>query len=443
MKHTPVLILSIIAVSLLPALAEESVDAKIEELRKTGKLHEAYNQLSKSIRENPDNEEVNMYFGHVCVALDDLERAQLAFERVILIDPDNHRARLELAEIYMKTEQYNLARKGFESVLEADPPPVVRKNIESYLARLEKAEDRFSLSGRIDAGYFYDDNVNVGPDSKIIYTAPIIFSSGATITSLSIDEDSQPTEDDGIVVSGSLYATYDCGRERGWLLATDLSYYQNQLNDHAEHETQYYQVRAGLKHASARTLLELPVSTAHITRGDDDLIDIHGVSPRLLYLSKNVEGAQWITHGNVSIRDYDTLNDRDGTYYALGETFRKYLGKARHSISLGISLFRDDTDADVYTYTGRSTTFGWKTRLPWDSTFYATFRYASSDYKAREILAPEDRADRQHLITAGLNKMFTSWWGVNVQLQRTDNTSTFNLYEFDRNLITATTYCVF
>lgn len=414
-----------------------------DQLRKQGKLEESYGLLTELLRDNPDNEQINFSYALTCIERLDFARAQLALERILLINPGNDRAQLELARLYMAMDQYNLAREGFEAVLGNNPPATVRQSINEKIAMLDRSQSSLSWSGRFDLGYISDDNINIGPNSKIINISPIIFSSGTSITSLSVNESSQPLKDDGFMASMAMSFAYDYGLKRKWLAFSDVAYYQNWLNDYPEHEYQFYQVRIGNKYVKQNVVTETPFKFAHITRGDDDLLNIYGFNPRVLYMSKAVEGVQWLTGATFDLRDYDTLNDRDSTYIAIDETARKYVGSLRNSVSLGVSVFHDYTDAGIYEYYGQATTFGWRTILPWEIELETKFRFAINVYKEKDVLAPDDREDKQYYMSAGLSKMISQQLGITVQWQNTDNNSTFDLYEFNRNVFSLSAFCVF
>ncbi|WP_108124714.1 tetratricopeptide repeat protein [Saccharospirillum mangrovi] len=90
--------------------------------------------------------------------------AIFALERVLIMQPEQHRARLDLARAYYANNNLVRARTEFERVLETNPPPQVRTNIEAFLDRItaiERARDRqFNLFAGVEGGY--DTNINGG-----------------------------------------------------------------------------------------------------------------------------------------------------------------------------------------------------------------------------------------------------------------------------------------
>lgn len=409
---------------------------------KTGDMERAYEIFADLLREYPSNEKINFAYGLACFSLKENSRARLAFERVLQINPENHRGRVELGRAYLASGQLQLAGQQFETALSYNPPESVRRNIESYLEQIRKRINRWQFSGRVDAGAFDDDNVNVGPDSEIISITPIIFGA-TTISAMTIEESSRPVEASGLFSAVALSGSYDTGEQANWVITTDVSYYQNWLDDEPDYESLYYQAAAGLRHTGARSTLSLPLKVTHITSGHDPLVNMYGISPSYLYVYGPQGDWHWLTAGTVEFRDYDELNDHDSFYLAANETVCRYFGKRGHNISMCVSLFHDHTDAAVYEYIGIASSLGGEMKLPWKSALYARVRHVRADYAERETLAPEKRSDAQNQFVAGITKMFARQWGMDVNYQATDNNSTYGLYQYDRNVATISAFCAF
>jgi hypothetical protein len=294
----------------------------------------------------------------------------------------------------------------------------------------------------VDVGGFDDDNVNVGPDSESIGIAPIIFGS-QTFDSLTVGEESRPAKAVGGFASGVLSAAYDMGDPREWAASFAGAYYQNWLDGERSHESSYYRVSSGLGYLGGRSLLDLSVSAGHIDNGHESLVNMFAFSPGFRCVGGTRADWQWTTAGTVEYRDYDSLNDRDGVYVSVGETLKRFTGARRNTVSMGIVVSHDYTDEAVYENTAVEWNVGAEFRLPWTSTLYGRMRYVDSSYAEPELLAPEKRADTQIQFTVGLNKMITRRWGVDVNQQMTDNSSTFGLYTYSRNVTTISTFCTF
>ncbi|WP_189610900.1 FecR domain-containing protein [Saccharospirillum salsuginis] len=106
----------------------------------------------------------DLYYALLLLHENRTQEAIFALERVLAYAPDQHRARLELARAYFANKNLARARTEFERVLATDPPANVRTNIESFLARIDAAEQarnqQFNLYAGLEAGW--DSNINDG-----------------------------------------------------------------------------------------------------------------------------------------------------------------------------------------------------------------------------------------------------------------------------------------
>lgn len=411
--------------------------------RDSGELHRAYGLFTNLVRQDPGNEDINFAYGLLCYSLGGFSRAKMAFERVVQINPGNDRARMELGRICLEMAQLESAQEQFEAVLAHKLPANIRQYVENQLKLISKAVKKWQVSCRVDVGAFIDDNVNVGPDSEIIDITPIIFGS-TVISSMSLGEDSLPVETEGFLSTVALSGAYDVGKKGEWNLFADGIYYQNWLNDRPSNEALYWQTAVGLGHMGVRRMLRVPLTVAHINSGHEPLMNMYGINPTLLYVCGPKGKLQWITSTGAEIRRYDELTTRDGFYVSGGETMKRIFGKAGgHSISIGGSVAHDHTDSKVYRYIALAGNIGLEMSLPWDATLYSRGSYTVTDYDEKELLAPEERSDNQIQVTVGLSKKIGGGWGIDINHQLTDNDSTFDLYQYDRNVTTISTFCAF
>lgn len=406
-----------------------------------GTLAQAHDMLKRLLRSDPAGASINFAYGLTCLSLKDYPRAGLAFERVLDIDPGNSRARLELAHTHLVAGRTALASGELREALAENPPATVRSNIEAQLARIETAKRRWRLSARLDAGYVYDDNVNVGPDSDVINIEPLTLGS-QTFTALSLAEGSRPVKDDGLFGYVGLAGEYDAGEPGAWSTVTEASWYQNWLKDASDHESMFVQGTLGMLRRGPASVLRLPLAAAHIASGRDALVNLYGAAPSLLYAPGDGR-LSWLTAATLEYRDYVDLDARDGAYILLGETLRRLLGNSGHNLQAGVALFHNFADADVYAHSGAMVKLGGDFVLPWDTVLYSRARYTWSRYRERELLASEKRSDGQLQCVIGVNKILAGKWGMNANYQYTDNNSSFGLYEYDRNVATLSTFYTF
>jgi tetratricopeptide (TPR) repeat protein len=404
-------------------------------------LDRLYVILTDQAREQAGDIRINFALGRVCAARGDYARAQLAFERVLLADPAHDRARLELADAYAAAGRASAARPAYEAVLGRKPPPAVERRIRERLARLDRPAGRWDFDARVDAGWLQDDNVNIGPSAAVIGIAPTFFGSEA-ITRLTVAENAQPVEADGPFASACASLTCDTGRPGFWTVSLDGSYYQNWLGDASDHESAFVQGGLRLQRATRRRLRRFAFTAARVKRGGEPLADVYTFRPAAVRVTAGGRAA-WISSALCEWRDYDTLDPRDGVYAALGRTYRRLLGRSGHALYAGASLFGDFTDASEFQRYGARARLGGEIRLHTRAALFAQAQYGGAWFVDREALAPEDRQDRELDITAGLTTTLHPRWGIDLRYRVHDTASTFDLYEYDRNVMTVATWVTF
>ena len=423
---------------------EPALDARYkqgENALKSGDHATAYKILTELLKKDPANQKVNFAYGMTCMAMRDYPRARLAFERILMANPGNDRARLELARAQVAGKQYEVARQNLSAVLAHELSPIVRRNVERYLREVEKYSKKHSLSGRIDVGYIDDSNVNVGPDSDIIDISPIIFGS-LSVASLALGEDSLPTEAEGRYVSAAVSASFDAGEQGGWLAFTDLMVYDNDLGDAEAFESRYFMLAAGGSRGDESGLVRLPLRFSHIDSGGESLVDMFGFAP-VYRMLKSGGRVTFTTRGVFEMRDYTELDDRDGFFISAGESVKMIAKGGKASITMGLTVSHDGTDAGIYEYNSFAWTLALDQVLPLGFITYGRISKTSSSYDEKEALALEKREDSQRQYVIGLTRRIGSRCGFDVNYQNARNTSTFGLYQYDRKVTTASVYCTF
>lgn len=398
----------------------------------------SYRILTALLRKQPGSERINSALGMTCMAMEDYSRAQMSFERALMINPGNDRVRLELARALTALRQYEAARQEFLRVLSRNPPPSVRKNVEKYLSEIQKGPARTIVSCRVDIGWLSDDNVNVGPDSDTVTISPITFGS-LTLNTLDIGDSSKPAKANGMLASVALSAVSDLGAVGGWLGAMDVAWYENWLGSENETNKQaYYLASLGMRYVGSSTTVQLPITGTQIMKGNEPLLASVGLSPSVTFAEGAGRSATWTVSGTYESRDYDTLNDRDGDFVSLGGTYRRYYGGRQRSVYMGVVLSHDYTKKQEYEYEGVAWQLGGEFLFPSSTALYWKMKRSTADYKKKETLAPETRKDTQMQYTAGVNQVLGKRMMMDANYQFTDADSTFGLYQYTRSVVTVT-----
>ena len=399
-----------------------------------GDYNHAYEIFSELIRENPENEKVNFAFGMAALSRGKLSHALFAFERVLMSNPGNQRARLELAWTYMAMEQYELARREFQQVRDSSPPEQVLRNIDRYMAHIDKVTSPWSFVGQVNAGAFHDDNANFGPASRNVETL---------IGDLEVSSNSRPQSTWGFSLSAAGQAYYELGEKRYWQLEGGLIAYQSWMDEASELEIGFYRGYLGLRRMGKTTLLDIPLKMDHLQYGHSSLINVAGMEPSLLF----APSLDWnhVTRVFLEYRDYYHETTRDGSYARINQAVKRSFGLSRHSVSLSLGAFREKANNESFANQGLEAGFSGELKLCAKNTLYASADVRTIDYDEVLLsdLQDEARSDEQWQFQAGARRAFGQKWAVDLNYRHINNDSNFGLYNYERNIIAVSSILAF
>ena len=106
--------------------------------------------------------EFDYWLGVAALETTRLDRAVIAFERVLVRDPLFDSGRLELARTYLRMGALDLAAQEFERLLTRAPNAEGRKLLQDYLAEIVRIKQRrrYALSGYVEVGGGRDTNIS-------------------------------------------------------------------------------------------------------------------------------------------------------------------------------------------------------------------------------------------------------------------------------------------
>ena len=102
------------------------------------------------------------WFGVAALESDHLDRAVIAFERVLVRNPAFDSARLELARTYLRMGALDVASQEFDRLAARNPTPEGRKVIDEYRAQVARlrSRQRLATTGYVEAGFGRDTNLS-------------------------------------------------------------------------------------------------------------------------------------------------------------------------------------------------------------------------------------------------------------------------------------------
>lgn len=144
----------------------------IRELVEQGQYERAYEHALSAEARYEGNPDFDFYYGLAALESGHFGEAVFALERVVFAQPDQLRVRLELARAHYLAGNYPAALAEFQRVLDEEPPPSVRANIERFLSNIEVAQRsrRREIGGWLDARLGADSNINSATEAETIAT---------------------------------------------------------------------------------------------------------------------------------------------------------------------------------------------------------------------------------------------------------------------------------
>lgn len=157
-------------------------------------------------------------------------------------------------------------------------------------------------------------------------------------------------------------------------------------------------------------------------------------------------------------RSPTTLNllqeKRDGQNHLVGATHVKLFAGGRHFVRVGYQAEYEDTQGSDYRYVGNKASFGFQVTGPWEVRFQAGYDFQFRAYPRTNRLAAalnqlkaegsdvegapfrKLRRDSDHVFTASLSRDFPHGFNAALEFFKERNSSTFSLFDFDRNVVT-------
>ena len=280
----------------------------------------AYNLLSKLYLSNLSDEKLNFYLGRSAYETGHYEVALAAFERVENLDPGNLRNRLEMARTYFMLKMYEDAENTFKEVLEnRNIPDNVRRNIELYLAKVKKVQQKSFTYANITLNWLYDSNVNYSANENFDY---------GTVSILS-----DPKSDLAIQVYGDIVNIYDIGEKNGFAIKNRFIAYLKDYRQESDYNLDYIAYNPSLLYKYTR-------HTFDIGLGIDNLRIAHYTYLQSVYFLPRYEYAHTPTLRSIVYFKYQRKtflqnNNLNADHYELAYSLQKILSP-RSYVQLGI-----------------------------------------------------------------------------------------------------------
>jgi tetratricopeptide (TPR) repeat protein len=356
------------------------------------KYDTAYDEFFEAFINDPGNLEISFLLGRSAFESGRYEEAIMAYDRILMTTPDAPRVKLELARTHLRLGSRELAKQYFREVLATNPPEQVWKNIEAFLASIEKADKKHFFNGTFSIGYSHDDNIRLAPTSDIISMGLYeITLTGPTAT---------PQTDNVYNTTLVLNHVYKNEEYPFTWKSSAISYntfYENQ-NDL---DINYLSIATGPVFQKEKFLWDLMATGTNIDVEYDRYQSSFGLSSSLTRVfTTNIfatAAVKFERKNNYVSPDRDASNFS----YSLSPVF--VFGKNRFSLSLNKEY--EIAYDEINSYDRQSWNFRYDRNLPQDFSIFASNGFTNTRYDNENVLFGVNRSDRVQDLAIGGSKL--------------------------------------
>nr|WP_321267824.1 porin family protein [uncultured Sulfurimonas sp.] len=274
----------LIGVALLSVLAfgselKGNVDAEYNRAVESYKVEDfksSYEILSKIYVQRLSDANLNFYLGRSAFEIGNYEVALAAFERVEMLDPSNLGNKLQMARTYFMLKMYEDSELAFKEVLENPSlPQNLRTNIELYLSKVTKVQQKSFTYATLNLDWVYDSNVNYGSlDSEYninVGTLP-----------------SAPEKSDrALQVYADIVNIYDIGEKNGFAIKNRAKVFLKDYKELDAYDVKYFGYSPSVLYKETKYLGEFVVDLDLLSLGNKEYLRTLGFTPRFEYSHTN------------------------------------------------------------------------------------------------------------------------------------------------------------
>ena len=288
---------------------KEALDAYVKK-----DFSKSYDNFSKLYLSKLSDKKLNFYLGRSAYETGHYEMALAAFERVEMLDPGNLRNRLEMARTYFMLKMYENAESAFKEVLQnPNIPANVRRNIELYLSKVTKVQEKSFTYATINLDWVYDSNVNYGSlDSEYNINTGTL---PAT----------QKISDNALQLYGDVTNVYDIGDKNGYAVKNRVIAYMKKYAQESAYNVSYISYTPSILYSQTASLIELAISLDNLFLADKNYLQSFSVIPR--YEFSHTTTLRSIAYFKYQRKYFQQENAKnlDSNHYELSYALQKIL----------------------------------------------------------------------------------------------------------------------
>lgn len=344
------------------------------------------------------------------------------FQRLITLAPDSPRVRLEMAESLYILGRYEAAENELNTVLAGNPPETVSQRIQAYLAAIEQRLDVWDIN--FSVGSLYDSNVNAGPDTDTVYIGNLPFTLNNAAQS-----NSDWAAELGINLGYNKALNQQTSLRGGARI--DYTDYRDMDNYDALVGSAWFGPGINL----GRLYVYLPAVTSIVRLGHDESYyqKSMGLSPQVGYQINR----EWSVSGRLTWQDVDyKLKTSPDSVQTRLDTNIRYTPNNSLAVGAGIYFGRESSETDVQSNKrlGMRTFVDYVINDRWNTGLSAD--YSRVTYDGIQPFWDTERVDKKAQFSVSLYRTIPEFNArLDIGLSHTDQNSTIELYEYDRQMV--------
>jgi len=390
----------------------------------------SYEMLSKLYLTKLSDVDLSYQLGRSAYETGHYETALAAFERVDMLDEGNIRNKLEMARTYFMLKMYEDAEVRFQEVLQSQSiPQNVRTNIELYLSKVSKVQQKSFTYATLGVDYIYDSNINFASLNSTYQVGGVDL----------------PTADEkhgsALQVFGDITNIYDIGDKNGYAIKNKLSVYIKHHNNHenSDYNIGYLEYNPSILYKTTKYTAELEGGFSILSLGSKKYLQSLSISPKFDWNhSTTLKSLTYFKYASKSYQQ-NLQKDLDANHYELSYALQKILTPRSYIQAKIIGIKekkkhgqRVDVDFNEY-----------KLNLNYANQFNTTFglalfgEYRQRDYKDTNNLFGNKRKDKGTSASIVLNTTITDSFRFRVKALYNKVNSNQGVYSYDKTTLSA------
>ena len=402
----------------------EQAKAEAKTLINQKKWLEAYDLYSRLLREEPDDDEINLGLAKAASLANRPNQAVMAYERLLEKYPTNGSLHREVAHVYAMLGANDLAAQhlALGDMKQGDAQTALTQWTETY--------ERKQIHGRVRTGILFDSNANLGPTSNMLTLGDW--------NNIRLDH-AKGISTMAAYLGAQLDAGYRLDQVSPWWIVGDAQFYgrgnsNDDLDEINSQHSEWGRGAIGVRHLGNKHMLDMRAKAEIFDYGFDQ--NVAALGPEAVFVYAPYPQVHFISRAGIDKRIYQRDSMHNGWYPYAGEYVRLFFGEAQHSFMLGGRYVGGTANESDYSFDGVEGMASFTFKLPRKIELSPFASYTHEWYNGpATALEPDKREDYRWRAGLGLTIPINNSWSVESSYQYTCNHSNSDLYKYKQNLV--------